>query len=152
MKTIRPLLERRGLIVADVAATVAEASRIMKDHGIGALPVLDGNRLAGIVTERDVVWRVVAAGLDPAAAPLRTVMSTDLVVADVGDSHQTCLHRMQQGHVRHLLVLDGGGLAGILSIRDLLAVELDERGETIQLLNAYVHDIPATLTPARAGT
>ena len=152
MKTIRPLLERRGLVVAEVTATVTEAARLMTDQRIGALPVLDGNRLAGIVTERDVVWRVVAAGLDPAAASLRDVMSTDLVVADVGDSHQTCLQRMQQGHVRHLLVLDEGRLAGILSIRDLLAVELDERDETIHLLNAYVHDIPATLTPARAGT
>ena len=76
--------------------------------------------------------------LDPAVTPVAHVMSTELLVADIGESCEVCLHRMQQAHVRHLIVLDQGRLAGILSLRDLMAVDLEEKAETISLLNAYV--------------
>jgi CBS domain-containing protein len=72
-------------------------------------------------------------------------MSTELLVADIGEPCEVCLHRMQQAHVRHLIVLDQGRLAGILSIRDLMAVDLDEKTEAISLLNAYVSGVPAQL-------
>jgi CBS domain-containing protein len=123
--------------------TVRDAAAIMARHHIGAVPVVDGERLVGIFTERDVLARVVAAGLDPAATPIAEVMSTQLVVAEIGETYQTCLQRMQQARVRHLIVLDRGRLGGILSIRDLLAVDLDEKDEAIALLNAYVHYVPA---------
>ena len=152
MTPIRPIVERRDVVVVGVGATVAEAARIMSDHHIGALPVVDGERLVGIFTERDIVSRVVAARVDPIGTPVREVMSTNLVVADIESSHEACLHRMQQAHVRHLLVLRDGRLAGILSMRDLLAVEIDERDEAINLLNAYVHYIPADLSAARGGS
>ncbi|MBI4263175.1 MAG: CBS domain-containing protein [Acidobacteria bacterium] len=149
MKPIRPLVEHRDVVVVDIAASVAQAARLMSDRQVGAVPVIDGERVAGIFTERDVLSRVVAAGVNPAATPVSAVMSTALVVADIGDGHETCLRRMQQSHVRHLLVLREGRLAGILSMRDLLALEIDERDEAINLLNAYVHYIPADLTPTR---
>jgi CBS domain-containing protein len=72
-------------------------------------------------------------------------MSTDLVVADIGEGHDSCLNRMQQARVRHLLVLEKSRLAGIVSFRDLLAVDLEEKNEEITLLNAYIHYIPANL-------
>ena len=75
-------------------------------------------------------------------------MTTDLITADVNETHDVCMRRMQQAHVRHLIVLESGRLAGILSLRDLLGVEIDERDEAINLLNAYVHYIPAD-TPSR---
>ena len=124
----------------------------MSDHQIGAVPVVDGERVAGIFTERDVLSRVVAAGVDPAITRIGDVMSTNLVVADINEDHETCLRRMQQSHVRHLLVLREGRLAGILSMRDFLQVEISERDETITLLNAYVNYIPVDLSPSRAGT
>ena len=96
--------------------------------------------------------RVVAAGVDPAITRIGDVMSTNLVVADINEDHETCLRRMQQSHVRHLLVLREGRLAGILSMRDFLQVEISERDETITLLNAYVNYIPVDLSPSRAGT
>jgi CBS domain-containing protein len=71
------------------------------------------------------------------------VMTTALVVADPSESYEACLARMQQVRVRHLLVLDQGRLAGILSVRDLLAADADEKDEAITMLNAYVHYIPA---------
>jgi CBS domain-containing protein len=145
MKPIRPLVENREVVVVDVATSVEQAARVMSDRQIGAVPVVDGERVAGIFTERDVLSRVVAAGVEPTKTPVSTVMSTSLVVADVNEPHDVCMRRMQQARVRHLLVLRDGRLAGILSMRDLIALELDERDEAITLLNAYVHYIPADL-------
>lgn len=152
MKPIRPLVENRDVVVVDVATSVAEAARIMSEREVGAVPVVEGDRVAGIFTERDILSRVVAAGVDPASTPVAGVMSTNLVVADIGENHDVCLRRMQQSRVRHLLVLRDGRLSGILSMRDLLALEIDERDEAINLLNAYVHYIPADLAPTRAGS
>jgi CBS domain-containing protein len=149
MKPIRPLVSNQDVVAVDVATSVAQAARLMSDRHVGAVPVLNGERVVGIFTERDVLARVVAAGVDPVRTPVSDVMSTDLVVADIADHHETCLRQMQQAHVRHLLVLNEGRLAGILSMRDLLALEIDERDEAIQLLNAYVHYIPADLSPVR---
>ena len=115
----------------------------MAAHQIGAVGVLDGERLAGIFTERDILTRVVAAAREAQHTPVREVMSSELVVADVGESYDVCLTRMQQAHVRHLIVLERGRLAGIVSLRDLLRVDLDEKDEAITMLNAYLHYIPA---------
>jgi CBS domain-containing protein len=152
MKTIRSLVENRDVVIVDVATSITQTARIMSERQVGAVPVLQGDRLVGIFTERDVLSRVVAAGVDPAVTPVNAVMSTTLVVADINETHDTCLRRMQQAHVRHLLVLRDGRLAGILSMRDLLALEIDDRDEAINLLNAYVHYIPADWSPTRAGS
>jgi CBS domain-containing protein len=148
MKLIKPLVQNQEMVVVDSATSVVQAARLMSERQIGAVPVVDGERLTGIFTERDVLSRVVSAGVDPAATTVGSVMTTDLVTADSGESNDVCLRRMQQAHVRHLLVLEGGRLVGILSLRDLLSVEIDERDEAINLLNAYVHYIPAD-TPSR---
>lgn len=87
--------------------------------------------------------RVVAAGLSPERTPVANVMSKELVVAEISEDYETCLHRMQQAHVRHLILLKKGRLAGIVSLRDLLAADADEKAEAITLLTAYVHYIPA---------
>jgi CBS domain-containing protein len=152
MKPIRPLVDNQDVVAVDLATSIAQAARLMSNRQVGAVPVLDGERVVGIFTERDVLSRVVAAGVDAVGTPVSDVMSTELVVADISDHHDTCLRRMQQAHVRHLLVLKDGRLAGILSMRDLLALEIDERDEAIHLLNAYVHYIPADLTPTRPRT
>jgi CBS domain-containing protein len=152
MKPIRPLVQNRDMVVVDVATSVAQAARVMSERQIGAVPVLDGERLAGIFTERDVLARVVAAGIDPAATPVSRVMTTELVVAEINDGHEVCMRRMQQARVRHLLVLDNGRLAGILSLRHFLGVEIDERDQALNLLNAYVHYIPADLVQTPSAT
>jgi len=146
MKSIRSIIGERETVTVDSFTSVADAARAMSDRHIGAVPVLDGGRLAGIFTERDIMARVVAHALDPRATPVADVMSTDLVVADIAETNDVCLGRMQQARVRHLLVLDGGRLAGIVSLRDLLAADLVDKDEAITLLNAYVHYIPADLT------
>jgi CBS domain-containing protein len=145
MKPISALIAGRETVVVERDASVLDAVRIMSEKQIGAVPVLHEGRLVGIFTERDVMSRVVAADRHPAATGVGDVMSSDLVVAAVNDPPELCLQRMQQARVRHLIVLDEGRLAGILSLRDLLTVELAERDAAINLLSAYVHYIPADL-------
>ncbi len=152
MKTIGPLVKNRETVVVDASSTVRDAARLMSDRHIGAVPVRDGERLVGIFTERDVMARVVAQARSAEATTVAEVMSTDLVVADVNESHDVCLRRLHQARVRHLIVLDHGTLAGILSLRDLLRVELDEKDEALTWLNAYVHYIPADVSTVKVRT
>jgi CBS domain-containing protein len=142
MRSIKAIVGDRDTVTVDALTTVADAARIMAARHIGAVPVLAGERLVGIFTERDVLTRVVAAGVNADVTPVGDVMSTELVVSDVGEGYDVCLTRMQQAHVRHLIVLDRGRLTGILSLRDLMRVDLDEKDEALTMLNAYVHYIP----------
>jgi CBS domain-containing protein len=142
MRSIKAIVGERQTVTVDALTTVGDAARLMAAHQIGAVPVLDGERLAGIFTERDVLTRVVAASRDAERTAVREVMSAELVIAEVGESYDICLTRMQQANIRHLIVLEHGRLAGIVSLRDLLRVDLDEKDEAITMLNAYVHYIP----------
>jgi len=146
MKSVRAIIGDRETITVGCSTCAREAARLMAARHIGALPILDGEQLAGIITERDILARIVAADLDPAVTPVAQVMSTQLLVADIGEPSEVCIHRMQEAHVRHLIVLDQGRLAGILSLRDLMALDLDEKAEAISLLNAYVSGVPTHIS------
>jgi CBS domain-containing protein len=152
MKSVKAILGDQTTVTVERTTSVQDAARVMADHRIGSLGVLEEGRLVGIFTERDVMTRVVAAGLDAANTPVHEVMSSDLIVAGLDESYEDCLTRMQHARVRHLIVLDGGRLAGIVSIRDLMALDLDEKAEAITLLNAYVHYIPADMSPNKTRT
>jgi CBS domain-containing protein len=150
MKSIKAVLGDRRTVTVNSRVTISEAARVMTEHQIGAVPVVDDGRLVGIFSERDVLTRVVAAGKDPAQTSVAEVMSSDLIVAEAAEDYEVCLSRMQQSHVRHLIVLEKGALAGIASLRDVLAADLDEKADAITLLNAYVHYIPADLQKLRS--
>lgn len=145
MKPVSSIVRNRETHFVRRDQTVREATQLMALHQIGAVPVVEEDRVAGIFTERDVMNRVVAEGRDPATVRVGEVMSTGLVVAEINESYEECLRKMKQANVRHLLVLNGGRLAGIVSLRDLLLVDVDEKDEAIKLLNAYIHYIPADL-------
>jgi CBS domain-containing protein len=123
-------------------------ARYMTERRVGAVAVLDGTRLAGIVSERDIMGRVVARSLDLDATPVSEVMTRDLVVAHAGDSHEDGLRKMKQAGCRHLPVVEKDALVGMVSQRDLLQIDLSEKDEEIRWLNAYVHFIP----PVKEGT
>ena len=117
MKAISAVIQGQDTAVVEPGASVRRGrTHLMAERNIGAVPVVDGERLVGIFTERDVMSRVVAAGLDAKTTIVRDVMSPELVVADFRDSYETCLRRMQQARVRHLIVLKEGRLAGVLSV------------------------------------
>ena len=124
-----------------VAAAISTASEL-RLTAEAALVLHDSNRVALRVVPCDILARVVAISLDPATTSVGDCMSTRLITADVGEPYEVCIERMQQNHVRHLIVLAQGHLAGILSLRDLLRVDLNEKSDEINLLNAYVHDRP----------
>lgn len=149
MKSARDIVRGQDIVTVDPMISVREAASVMADRHIGAVPVTEGDRIIGIFTERDALTRIVAAGIDPARTHVRDVMSSTLVVADVGDSYETCLDRMRQARIRHLIVLDNERMAGIISMRDLLAVDLDDKAETITLLNAYVQWVPGDIANRR---
>jgi CBS domain-containing protein len=148
MKILATVVEGREVYHIDAERTVREASRYMTERRVGAVAVLEDSRLAGILSERDIMGRVVAKGLDPDATEVRQVMTRDLVVAHVGDSHDDGLRKMKQAGCRHLPVVEGDRLVGMVSQRDLLQVDLTEKDEEIRWLNAYIHFIP----PGKEGT
>jgi CBS domain-containing protein len=148
MKTIGGLVSGREVFHVRADLSVRDAARYMTDRRVGAVSVLDGTRLVGILSERDVMGRVVALQLDPDRTRVADVMTRDLVVAQAGDSHEEGLRKMKQAGCRHLPVVEAESLVGMVSLRDLLQVDLSEKDEEIRWLNAYIHFIP----PVREGT
>jgi CBS domain-containing protein len=148
MKTIGGLVAGRETFHVRSEQTVREAARYMTDRRVGAVSVLEGTRLVGVLSERDVMARVVARQLDPDRTRVGDVMTKDLVVAQGTESHEEGLRKMKQAGCRHLPVVEGDQLVGMVSQRDLLQIDLSEKDEEIRWLNAYIHFIP----PVREGT
>ena len=123
MPQISELIGRRPLVHASMNDTVRNAAQEMTEKKIGAVAILDDGKLVGIFTERDIMQRVVAAGLDPDGTPVGTVMTRELVVASPDEDMDSALHKMQSIRCRHLPIVDEGNLVGMLSLRDLLQVE-----------------------------
>ena len=143
MPTVRDILARKGGEVISVSptTTVREAASLMNDRGIGSLVVLEGLTLAGIFTERDVLRRVVAAGRDPATTQVLEVMTAALLTCTSATTIEECAAIMSGRRIRHLPVLHEGGLEGIVTSGDVMALQLDEQASTIQQLNGYVYDV-----------
>jgi CBS domain-containing protein len=142
MKTIGAMVAGREVYHLRCDQTVREAARYLTERRVGAVAVLEGDRLAGIVSERDIMSRVVAPGLDPDRVTVREIMSCDLVVAAATESHEDGLRKMKQAGCRHLPVVQGDRLVGMCSQRDLLQIDLSEKDEEIRWLNAYIHYTP----------
>ena len=110
---------------------------------MGIVSVVDGDRLAGVFSERDVTRRVVARGLDPGRIRVGDVMTTDLVVADADEDYQSAMLKMDQANIRHLPVVEDGRLLSMLSIRDLMRVHIDHQGEELRYLHEYLYQVPS---------
>jgi CBS domain-containing protein len=123
MKQIGELIEGRPLFHISTADKVREAARQMTEWNIGAVAVLEDERLAGVFSERDLMARVVAKGLDPDATSVSAVMTKSLVVASPGDDFDDAIQKMHSIGSRHLPVVENGRLIGMISLRDLLEVD-----------------------------
>lgn len=143
MSTIRDLLARKGPVVVSLTpeTTVRDAARVMNDHGIGGVLVLDQGRLVGIFTERDVMRRVVATGLDPAATPVSAVMTRDVVTTSADQAIAECRALMSSRRIRHVPVQDGAALVGVITSGDILAYEVALQETQINELQRYVFDL-----------
>lgn len=151
MKTLRDIMRYGFLFLVQRTATVAEAVQAMATHNVGIVAVVEGDKLVGVFSERDVVRRVVAKGLDPNRTPVEQVMTTELVVAEAEMDYQSAIRKMDQANIRHLPVVSGGHLVSMLSIRDLIRVDMQDKGEELQYLRAYLYQIPPDLPPPGPG-
>jgi CBS domain-containing protein len=125
-RTASSIIAEQRLVTASAEATVREAARLMKESRIGALLVVDSGRLAGIFTERDALFRVIAAGLDPDRTRVAEVMTREPQVIGPERSFGHALHLMYEGGFRHVPVVENGKPVGVVSSRDALAPELRE--------------------------
>lgn len=142
MAKLREIMVPGFVNAVQCGATVADAVRTMTDRNIGIVAVLDGNRLVGLVSERDVVRRVVAAGSDPATTIVDEIMTTQIVFAGPDEDFQDAVQLMDAANIRHLPVVENGALLSMISVRDLLRVELHARREEIRYLKEYMFSGP----------
>ena len=126
IRTVRSMVAGQTPIAAAKTATVREAAGVMKQRNIGALLVVDGSRLIGIFTERDALFRVLAAGLDPSRTRLAEVMTPQPQTILPDEPFQHALRIMHKGKFRHLPVVEYDRPLGMVSIRDALDEDLDE--------------------------
>jgi len=147
MKKLRDIMRPGFMTTVRRDATVLEASRTMAAHNVGIVAVLDDEQLVGLFSERDVVRRVVDRGLDPARTLVGEVMTTELVVADPDEDYRSAMRTMDEANIRHLPVVSAGRLLSMLSIRDLMRVEIGDQGEELQYLHAYLYHPSPTPSP-----
>ena len=136
------LLKNQKTIAAEAQQTVLEVANLMVEHNIGAVPVLEDGQLVGIFSERDLMRRVVVGGKDPARTPVRQVMTEDPMTVAPNDALETCMTLMKRHGFRHLPVCLGRELKGVVSLRDILLHDLDEKDDEVRMMRAYLHSTP----------
>jgi CBS domain-containing protein len=130
MTTLRDLVQDRKVYSIDASRTVLEAARYMMEQNVGAVPVLRNGQLAGILSERDIMNRVVAVGRTPGTTAVTEVMTANPRAVAVDESIEECLFIMREFGFRHLPIVDGKELKGLVSLRDVLmhhAAELERQ-------------------------
>jgi CBS domain-containing protein len=123
---VKSVMERAKRLVAKPDTTVSQAARLMAKKNVGAVMVVEGKRLIGIFTERDAVFRVIAAGLDPAETTIGAVMTPDPVTVDPNEIFGRALLLMHDHGFRHVPVVEKGEPLGIVSSRSALDPEMEE--------------------------
>ena len=144
MKTVKDLLTGQELSVISKNETVLEAAQLMASRNIGAVPVVEGSHVVGIFSERDIMVRVVAKNLSPNTTKVEQVMTKDLIVASPEETVEEVERKMRVANIRHLPIISSDKLVGMLSLRDLLQADLNEKDEEIKIMTAYIHYIPPT--------
>ncbi len=139
-RIVPDLVSNQTLASLPPSATVRDAARVMTERHIGAILVAVEGRLQGIFTERDVLARVVAAGLDPDDTVLGGVMTPNPDTVAPNDTALEALRKMSERGYRHLPVVDGERVVGIVSIRDLYAAVNHELAEDLQQREAFIFD------------
>jgi CBS domain-containing protein len=125
-RPVRSIIEDQRPVTADASMTVAAASRLMKSRRIGAILVIDDGRLAGIFTERDALFRVIAEGRSPDTTKLGEVMTVNPRTISPDRPFGHALHLMYEGEFRHVPVVENGRPLGMVSARDALGPDLKQ--------------------------
>lgn len=136
MAQLKSLLVGKRLTYVSPDMTVTEVAGKMSDARIGAVVILNDDKLLGIFTERDLLNRVVSVGKDPKNVKVSEVMTTNVCVCTVDDTYEECLAQMKQIGCRHMPVVDGDKLVGILSMRDLLKYQVLVKESELKMMNS----------------
>jgi CBS domain-containing protein len=139
--TISGILAEKGSTVWSIHpnATVFEAVELMSEKNVGALPVMEGERLVGIVSERDYTRKVILRGKSSKDTSISEIMSRQVIDARPENSVTDCMRVMTEKRIRHLPILDEGKIVGILSIGDLVKWVISAQAATIDHLEQYLY-------------
>lgn len=140
MRTVRQLLDDKGRRVIAIAPEdpVLEAIQQMADHHIGAVLVMRGPELAGILSERDYARKVILKGRSSAETQAWEIMTSPVVTVGAQDTVNTCMRLMTERRIRHLPVVEDGQVTGVLSIGDLVKAVIEEQQQEIAQLQQYI--------------
>jgi CBS domain-containing protein len=136
------LIKDQETYKAELGHTVLETVRAMVERNIGAVPVVHGGKVVGIFSERDLMRRVVAEGRDPRATCMAEVMTDDPLTISTNEDLENCTALMRRHGFRHLPVCHEGRLVGIVSLRDILLHDLNEKDDEVRMMRAYIHSVP----------
>jgi CBS domain-containing protein len=141
MTSVRQLLDRKGREVFSIApgAAVLDAVRMMAERHVGALLVMEGGTLSGIVSERDYARKVILMGRSSADTPVRDIMTAAVITVQPETPVEKCMQIMTERRVRHLPVIEGGRVVGMVSIGDLVKTVIAEQQQHIEQLESYIH-------------
>jgi len=140
MKLVKHLLDSKGHDVLSISptASVFDAIKLMGEKGIGALIVIDGEALAGIVTERDYARKVILKGRSSQDTPVKDIMTAGVFTTGADETVNSCMNMMTDKHIRHLPVVDGDKVTGMVSIGDLVKAIIADQKEEIEHLEHYI--------------
>jgi CBS domain-containing protein len=140
MRNVNHILERKGNRIISVSrqAPVLEAIRVMAEHHLGAVLVMEGEQLLGILSERDYARKVILQGRSSSDTPVATIMTSPVVCVGPHDTVAECMSIMTEKHIRHLPVIDGERVVGVVSIGDLVKELIEEQKQEISLLQQYI--------------
>jgi CBS domain-containing protein len=139
-KVVPDIVHQQRIELLPLSTTVRAAARNMAERHIGAVLIGQGSRLQGIFTERDLLIRVVARGLDPHTTRRKEVMTPDPDTVEPNDWASLALERMRTSGYRHVPVVEDGVVVGIVSLRDLYAAAKRELEEDLQQREAFIFD------------
>jgi len=139
---IYDLIKDQETYQSEMGQTVLETVRAMVERNIGAVPVVHDGKLVGIFSERDLMRRVVAEGLDPRSTCLAEVMTEDPLTISTNEELENCMALMRRHGFRHLPVCHDGLLVGMVSLRDILLHDLNEKDDEVRMMRAYIHSVP----------
>jgi len=141
MKTLKQLLEAKGGNVYSITpdARVFDALKLMADKSVGALIVMEGGGIAGVISERDYARKVILHGKSSHDLQVRDIMTAKVITVHPGQTVEECMAMMTEKRIRHLPVTEGERLIGVLSIGDLVKEVIAEQQQTIEQLESYIH-------------
>ena len=140
MRTVRHLLEAKAPEVFAIgpAAPVIDAIRLMAEKRVGAVLVMDAGRLVGILSERDYARKIVLQGRSSKDTPVRDIMTADVISVGLHDSTDHCMQIVTDSRIRHLPVLDGDAVLGVISIGDLVKAVIEDQQLELAQLQRYI--------------